>query len=146
MFLLILTKKEKNVVNFCVFTFHNVSINTFPGSVCCRCLSPLHSIMFLLIQKLSRLYPELHEPLHSIMFLLIPQEQVCRVCSMNLFTFHNVSINTFCGTDNDAYRQIFTFHNVSINTYFSGGSAVLKYPLHSIMFLLIPKDRTQREV
>ena len=55
-----------------------------------------------------------------------------------LFTFHNVSINTGSWDEVEHMYTVFTFHNVSINTVYKV-SEVLRYPddLHSTMFLLI---------
>ncbi len=54
----------------------------------------LHSIMFLLIpQGLAEQFKALLA-LHSIMFLLIPGPQGDTGAKGDVFTFHNVSINT----------------------------------------------------
>ena len=77
-----------------IFTFHNVSINTYLKNQLPQRLFSLHSIMFLLIPKLPNNFG-------SIRFL---------------FTFHNVSINTKAWWQKYPNANIFTFHNVSINT------------------------------
>ena len=56
----------------------------------------------------------------------------------NIFTFHNVSINTGSQRLVVKLTKEFTFHNVSINTDMSLLSVQLLYSyLHSTMFLLI---------
>ena len=97
------------------FTFHDVSINT---------LSSTHSK--------SRVVP-----LHSTMFLLIQKTGSATITATYLFTFHDVSINTSRQYQEAQYLLDFTFHDVSINTGVTSRTAFLKHPLHSTMFLLI---------
>ena len=55
----------------------------------------------------------------------------------NIFTFHNVSINTKSLGAMSCHSFCFTFHNVSINTSISFSTSSRVLPLHSTMFLLI---------
>ena len=82
---------------FCfLFTFHNVSINSKKHlTEQLDSQRNLHSIMYLLIRVLIWYDGKLQDYLHSIMYLLI-----LNVCGSILnwsyiFTFHNVSINSF---------------------------------------------------
>ena len=56
----------------------------------------------------------------------------------NIFTFHNVSINTEQGLLVRLPCKVFTFHNVSINTPSKLSLILADTSLHSTMFLLIP--------
>ena len=96
----------------------------------------LHSTMFLLIPFLKRMSKHMQKALHSTMFLLIRCSIILQHFT-RLFTFHNVSINTDNGTDNDSERTSFTFHNVSINTHLVAHKKEIFISLHSTMFLLI---------
>ena len=97
----------------------------------------LHSTMFLLIPMKVCGYQQTEVYLHSTMFLLIPCLAGMAFNLVNLFTFHNVSINSW-NTPNLTLVEIylhstmfllirssrdttwcyrsFTFHNVSINS------------------------------
>ena len=108
-------------VDFQNFTFHDVSINT---------LSSTHSK--------SRVVP-----LHSTMFLLIQKTGSATITATYLFTFHDVSINTSRQYQEAQYLLDFTFHDVSINTGVTSRTAFLKHPLHSTMFLLIQNTKTR---
>ena len=108
---------------------------------------------------------KLYDYLHSTMFLLI---RVCGVPTAfcNVFTFHNVSINskiaeavndepvkfTFhnvsINSDKNAMlmasKALFTFHNVSINSLIARHECLYKlHHLHSTMFLLIPRKAAE---
>ena len=76
----------------------------------------LHSIMYLLILLKPNDVLDDKLNLHSIMYLLIPREFLSSAEYGNIFTFHNVSINS----PESFYRQ----QNMEIY-------------LHSIMYLLI---------
>ena len=58
--------------------------------------------------------------------------------ALNLFTFHNVSINSSFFIKLLFTASPFTFHNVSINSSIPPWSFCLYPDLHSTMFLLIP--------
>ena len=100
--------------------------------------------------------------LHSIMYLLILKSSIRPFVTCFPFTFHNVSINscfrfphfptptefTFHNVSiNSPHRGIFrerqirfTFHNVSINSGQADDRLQKMTHLHSIMYLLIPKE------
>ena len=106
-------------VDFQNFTFHDVSINT---------LSSTHSK--------SRVVP-----LHSTMFLLIQKTGSATITATYLFTFHDVSINTLSGNSLVDSADSFTLHDVSINTLRRCPAVLqLLHTLHSTMFLLIRTD------
>ena len=114
--------------------------------------------MFLLIPLMTVLLSGVLLSLHSTMFLLI-QYVFPWISTGFLFTFHYVSINTFClsafnffisyftfhyvsiktGTHPAMamFRQNFTFHYVSINTHLLLLLVQVLLSLHSTMFLLI---------
>ena len=50
------------------------------------------------------------------MFLLIPTQQTKDANDTNVFTFHNVSINSVLRHAQVSTLHTFTFHNVSINS------------------------------
>ena len=147
------------------FTFHNVSINTGFQQCVLRCLSSLHSTMFLLIRGNDYGNRVRNSPLHSTMFLLIRGDEAPWMWK-NTFTFHNVSINTtspFCicrnkmtlhstmfllilaAKENKNFKAfVFTFHNVSINTTAWFDCVMEFLTLHSIMFLLILRQHCLR--
>ena len=92
MFLLIPDRLPKSVF-LCIFTFHNVSINTGKASGLAERYLTLHSTMFLLI-RINRLRTKSTIcSLHSTMFLLI-HDRSAYADKVYTFTFHNVSINT----------------------------------------------------
>ena len=101
------------------FTFHYVSINTKKSNEEIAKEVPLHSTMFLLIQKCLSNIIRKRTTLHSTMFLLILLQP------------------SFLWIP-----PIFTFHYVSINTSSPNGFISSVCTLHSTMFLLIP-DFTQ---
>ena len=115
--------------------------------------------MFLLIRLLSRQCRKSDFNLHSTMFLLIRKIFHQSKSHESIFTFHNVSINTY--TEHRVEKPVFwftfhnvsintvdcypcwvsaekfTFHNVSINTVFITEGNERHEDLHSTMFLLI---------
>ena len=76
------------------FTFHNVSINTFDFKSLTSDRTDLHSTMFLLIRQDTAGKELLQIYLHSTMFLLIHFIGAKNLWQTEVFTFHNVSINT----------------------------------------------------
>ena len=120
------------------FTFHNVSINSILAASCRGWQKYLHSTMFLLIpyEKVKVKQNDLY--LHSTMFLLILYTD--GACSGNpgIFTFHNVSINSFSGVIN-ALKSLWYLHSTMfllIRERKQSTMFLLQY-LHSTMFLLI---------
>ena len=99
----------------CLFTFHNVSINSI--------------LMFR--------YPYCIQYLHSIMYLLILLCEFRDAAVIFLFTFHNVSINSKSVEGVGKSLTKFTFHNVSINSVDVCQKVLHLLDLHSIMYLLI---------
>ena len=102
---------------FCLFTFHNVSINSVLWKSFPFFQINLHSIMYLLILVNGRyLKNNIISNLHSIMYLLILRGHPSDSCAGWSFTFHNVSINSEFQTRWSIVVDEFTFHNVSINS------------------------------
>ena len=105
MFLLIQSSLAGQQEPYSIFTFHNVSINTNQYSILSPTLFALHSTMFLLIHGLLFPAGSSRLTLHSTMFLLILYSSGSYNGKIQIFTFHNVSINTekcrksSCGTD-----------------------------------------------
>ena len=88
-------KCSHHLLDSYIFTFHYVSINTFFITFIRLALTPLHSIMFLLILKRFLIWLYCYQlSLHSIMFLLIRRHFVVELSNSQNFTFHYVSINT----------------------------------------------------
>ena len=67
----------------------------------------LHSIMYLLIPAARKRQRGSVLHLHSIMYLLIPFDPSCTHTIEELFTFHNVSINSLCRVGNWRVLQIY---------------------------------------
>ena len=114
-----------------LFTFHDVSINTFGNGQVFAYIVPLHSTMFLLIQK-----PE-NTTFRAVIFTVhdvsINTSSPSRSWDyQSYFTFHDVSINTSGLSQLDHWQGNFTFHDVSINTE---REAVLLIPI----LLYIPR-------
>ena len=61
-----------------------------------------------------------------------------------IFTFHDVSINTYVRQVLTEALANFTFHDVSINTISFENSFILCAALHSTMFLLILRTARRR--
>ena len=118
--------------------------------------------MFLLIPRAAELSVAVFDALHSTMFLLIRWVNRSFKCCSNVFTFHNVSINTN-KAGAESLKKItlhstmfllilfhfkfwkntfchFTFHNVSINTIQNILAGFTETSLHSTMFLLIQRS------
>ena len=76
------------------FTFHNVSINSGSNEEYAAYVEYLHSIMYLLIQQSNKQQGRGLHDLHSIMYLLIPHSPFSYIPQLDIFTFHNVSINS----------------------------------------------------
>ena len=118
MFLLIQEAGLKLKDGKILFTFHNVSINTFTSSS----FSPTtRNFTFYNVSINTGAWFQGRNGLPGA------------------FTFHNVSINTCHRTQMRQVRSSFTFHNVSINTTTRSEEWVYIIPLHSTMFLLIPR-------
>ena len=137
MFLLIQNPEVNSSYYFTYFTFHNVSINTENPDVSGVDFQnfTFHDVS---INTLSSTHSKSRVvPLHSTMFLLIQKTGSATITATYLFTFHDVSINTSRQYQEAQYLLDFTFHDVSINTGVTSRTAFLKHPLHSTMFLLI---------
>ena len=107
MFLLILIQQFQQFRRQFQFTFHNVSINSYP-------------------QRLPSL--KLHFYLHSTMFLLIPI--ICiYLFSIFVFTFHNVSINS-------RYLIFLIFPTFSL-LFLSTLDSICVFPLYSHLKIII---------
>ena len=116
MYLLIPRGAIKGITSEVRFTFHNVSINSHirPTWKISR-KQYLHSIMYLLIRTRPYKCIVRHFYLHSIMYLLI-----------------------LVSLDVESLKFLFTFHNVSINSFCPAATVTTLLYLHSIMYLLIP--------
>ena len=90
--------------------------------------------MFLLILTPCDTKLTTFSDLHSTMFLLIPKAASKSGWIKNLFTFHNVSINSFRMKGECQLIFVFTFHNVSINSRYL---IFLIFPTFSLLFLSI---------
>ena len=108
-------------MGFFIFTFHDVSINTFHIPLKTSGYTPLHSTMFLLIRGLYSTISSVNLPLHSTMFLLIL-----------------VSCFSSCALSRTLHSTMFLLipppRTDIVNTL---------SPLHSTMFLLIPLLKCQ---
>ena len=93
--------------------------------------------MYLLIQKSPQRCSLRIQYLHSTMYLLI-LARIIAICNQKGFTFHYVSINSFCSWYYVHFSIIFTFHYVSINSNSGTFCGCGFVHLHSTMYLLIP--------
>ena len=94
MFLLIQNPEVNSSYYFTYFTFHNVSINTENPDVSGVDFQnfTFHDVS---INTLSSTHSKSRVvPLHSTMFLLIQKTGSATITATYLFTFHDVSINT----------------------------------------------------
>ena len=138
MFLLIQNPEVNSSYYFTYFTFHNVSINTENPDVSGVDFQnfTFHDVS---INTLSSTHSKSRVvPLHSTMFLLIQKTGSATITATYLFTFHDVSINTSRQYQEAQYLLDFTFHDVSINTGRAKFYPAKFLSLHSTMFLLIP--------
>ena len=125
-------------LHLCLFTFHNVSINSTNNAQESPSVRNLHSTMFLLIHDIRAKAVlcatgftfhnvSINSELLSDLMYTVPKFTFHNVSinsiwsfSIHLlypaFTFHNVSINSIKQTDKVKRRTGFTFHNVSINS------------------------------
>ena len=115
MFLLIPDRISRLCCLAATFTFQYVSINTALDWSVPPLYLPLHSNMFLLIQRSRPDSISGEITLHSNMFLLILQSPQCQRLLLS-FTFQYVSINTKAVISIRCERHSFTFQYVSINT------------------------------
>ena len=115
MFLLIPDRISRLCCLAATFTFQYVSINTALDWSVPPLYLPLHSNMFLLIQRSRPDSISGEITLHSNMFLLILQSPQCQRLLLS-FTFQYVSINTQEHHQEIHQENSFTFQYVSINT------------------------------
>ncbi len=93
--------------------------------------------MFLLILDYRIVENIIMTPLNSIMFLLIRQVLALYPDAKIVFKFLYVSINSTVGFEEGEAPPGFKFHYVSINSFASLSFTLSLNPLNSIMFLLI---------
>ena len=96
-------------------------------------MSRLKSLSYFLFDISHLLNINYDNNLHSNMFLLI-HELESNLTLVNLFTFHNVSINSCAKAIAFLSKNEFTFHNVSINSRYL---IFLIFPTFSLLFLSI---------
>ena len=101
--------------------------------------------MFLLIPCPRDVQNVINVTLHSTMFLLIPEGLQTATASLQIFTFHDVSINTRQRILRSSVVITFTFHDVSINTKNILGESTFKhnFTFHDVSintFFLFCKD------
>ena len=99
--------------------------------------SHLHSTMFLLIHQQQWTSITMCPHLHSTMFLLI-RYFAWRKETKGRYLHSTMFLLILCESNSQSTKQIFTFHNVSINTLSSNRQDLPLTYLHSTMFLLIP--------
>ena len=123
---------------FMRFTFHNVSISTcVPPSAPLMPLS-LHSTMYLFLhfwQNPRKYQIRLYIPQCIYFYPICRSRTKPRKC----FTFHNVSISTGVLSHSVTNTSTFTFHNVSISTTERPQILPAQPPLHSTMYLFLPR-------
>ena len=137
MYLLIPSESPLNLLPPSQFTFHNVSINSLydSSSSFAKMSFTFHNVSINSIAEVRKAIQR--ENLHSIMYLLIQRIVHQVFLRIMTFTFHNVSINSIWERLYWSWRLSFTFHNVSINSKRYYKEKCDKIHLHSIMYLLI---------
>ena len=135
-----LLNREGNIgeTKYYSFTFHNVSIKSNILWRDAKLFTTLHSTMYLLNQKKTYALGSYEETLHSTMYLLNREVPLILFYLRDRFTFHNVSIKSYCTARRRTVSVFFTFHNVSIKSSGDVWKQTDRIPLHSTMYLLNP--------
>ena len=142
MYLFQLTEQERKAITEALFTFHYVSISTFPTGADNLLVVNLHSTMYLFQLYVVFISFYCWNYLHSTMYLFqhitLSNQYLKRIS----FTFHYVSIST---ESNPAYQYV-SFIYIPLCIYFNlsrkNNKEHEEVNLHSTMYLF-QQDKTE---